>query len=82
MNGEYDSYGRVFDKEGYSVRWSIPWSDVCELMFNKHRDNGIAAYHEECYAQIAPTTPVVRSSGDPDQGWGEFERPPKPFERG
>ena len=97
MNGEYDSYGRVFDEEGKSIHWkSYPWSHindikdfiyppdkegltVCDLMFRKERNNGIAAFHEECYKKIAPTQPIVRSLDDPDQGWGEFVEPPNPF---
>lgn len=94
MQGEYDSYGRVFDENGKSIEWkSYPWSHisdlkdfiypegeegitVCDLMFRKERNNGIAAYHEECYNG----GPVIeRSLDDPDQGWGEFVLPPNPF---
>ena len=78
MQGEYDSYGRVFDEEGKSIHWNMPWSNVCDLMFKKETNNGIAAYHEDCYEGIAPTH---RSDDDPDQGWGSFREPKTPFVR-
>lgn len=69
MEGEYDSYGRVFkpgNKE--SIKWEMEWGDVCDLMFAKKRDNGIAAIHSKCYNNEIPTE---RSHGDPNQGWGD-----------
>ena len=33
MKGYYDSYGRVFDKNGDSCEWATSWDDVCDLMF-------------------------------------------------
>jgi hypothetical protein len=79
MNGEYDSYGRVFDETGKSIKWSIPWSEVCNIMFKKDRvNNGIAAYHEHCYPGIEPKT---SSDDDPNQGWGSFKIPDPPFIR-
>jgi len=69
MEGEYDSYGRVFkpgNKE--SINWSIPWNDVCDLMFHKEKNNGIAAIHSKCDEGEIPTK---RSKDDPNQGWGE-----------
>jgi len=68
MEGEYDSYGRVFNENKESINWKIPWNDVCELMFRKKRDNGIAAIHSKCYKEEIPTE---RSANDPNQGWGE-----------
>jgi hypothetical protein len=68
MEGEYDSYGRVFDKNKKSIKWEMDWLDVCSLMFNKERDNGIAAIHSKCYKE---ETPTKRSNDDPNQGWGE-----------
>jgi len=79
LAGEYDSYGRVFDEEGNSIKWGPEWSNVCALMFNENKSNGIAAIHEECFSGIVPTE---RSEDDPDQGWGEFELPPIPFRKG
>lgn len=69
MIGEYDSYGRVFDENQKSILWNIPWPDVCDLMFKKEKDNGIVAYHEDCFN---PNGEMIRSDDDPDQGWGKF----------
>jgi len=79
MEGEYDSYGRVFDQEGTSIEWSKEWSDVCDLMFNKDKGNGIAAFHTGCFDDVEPTE---RSEDDPDQGWGSFIEPEIPFKKG
>ena len=80
MQGEYDSYGRVFDENGDSIKWKLlPWSGVCDLMFNKDKHNGIAAIHEECFDGIVPNK---RSDGDPDQGWGDFIEPKVAFKKG
>lgn len=77
MNGEYDSYGRVFDENGESQKWSIPWSAVCDIMFRQDRErNGIAAFHEACYEGTLPET---SSDSDPNQGWGSFKLPDPPF---
>jgi hypothetical protein len=78
MQGEYDSYGRVFDKNGESIHWSMDWRNVCTLMFKKDERNGIAAYHEKCYDYILPSK---RSEGDPNQGWGNFKVPKIPFKK-
>jgi len=79
MQGEYDSYGRVFDEEPKSINWNMEWSDVCDLMFNKDNSNGIAALHEDCFDGTVPTK---RSEDDPDQGWGKFKLPSTPFKKG
>lgn len=43
MEGEYDSYGRVFTKDNKdSVQWEKEWSEVCDLMFSDQKNNGIA----------------------------------------
>ncbi len=78
MKGQYDSYGRCFI-EGtvekgcknlmQSDRWKIPWDEVCDLMSNKHLNNGIAAVHKKC--KIHNKCYQTRSEDDPDQGWGE-----------
>jgi hypothetical protein len=67
MVGHYDSYGRVFDKEGNSFEWAMPWSDVCDLMFSGNNNNGIAVVLERHFNGKIPTT---KSDNDPDQGWG------------
>ena len=71
MQGQYNSYGRVFDKKMNSAEWSIDWDDVCDLMFDKKNNTGMSAIHVEC---IPPNyIPTEKSSGDPNQGWGEYE---------
>lgn len=78
MQGEYDSYGRVFiegtQAKGVehdlkeSAYWDTEWRIVCDLMFDKDKGNGIAAYHSKC---DNGEVPVTRSEDDPNQGWGE-----------
>lgn len=78
MEGQYDSYGRVF-KGGTqvstvehqlmeSIHWCMGWSKVCDLIFMSDKSNGIAAIHSKCYKDLIP---VTRSENDPNQGWGE-----------
>ncbi len=68
MEGKYNSYGRVFDKNTESIEWKLKWNDVCNLMFKKEKNNGIAAIHSRCYKGEIPSK---RSEDDPNQGWGE-----------
>jgi len=82
MEGQYDSYGRVFDEDtGESIMWARPWSgfdrdtpkppdgmSVCDLMFDDDSNSGIAAIHTQCFTGKIPTDP---SEDDPNQGWGE-----------
>jgi len=71
MYGNYDSYGCVFDENGESFEWSIPWHSVCDLMFDERNlGNGIAVILDHYYDGVLPTT---RSEGDPNQGWGSYE---------
>ena len=63
MEGEYDSYGRVFGE-----KWAMPWGEVCDLMFSEDRRDGIAAIHVKCRQALPPLT---QSERDPNQGWGE-----------
>jgi len=72
MHGNYDSYGRVFDKDKNSFEWKLPWSDVCDLMFKSDRKNGIALIHDRHWKEGDPY-PIERSNDDPNQGWGETE---------
>ena len=69
MKGHYDSYGRVFKdaKMEEPFEWSMDWSEVCDLMFDKDERNGIAVVLEQYWERKVPTT---RSHGDPNQGWG------------
>lgn len=71
MHGNYDSYGRVFDENGESFEWGIPWHSVCDLMFDERNlGNGIAVILDQYYDGVHPTT---RSEDDPNQGWGNYE---------
>ena len=71
MEGEYDSYGKVFIKDrSSSIEWIMAWSEVCDLMFDEDDiSNGIAAIHSKCFNKFI--LPITRSDGDPNQGWGE-----------
>lgn len=71
MEGQYDSYGRVIDDDGNDIEWSMPWHDVCELMHNVKKDDGIAAIHSACFDGNVPT---VQSEGDPEQGWNPLRK--------
>jgi len=71
MFGNYNSYGQVF-KQGKedSYEWKMDWGDVCDLMFNKNKGDGIAMILHDYYTGKAPTT---QSDNDPNQGWGSEE---------
>jgi hypothetical protein len=70
MQGKYDSYGQVFDKNGESIEWEKPWDEVCDLMSADKKSNGICAAHVSCYPVEKPTE---RSESDPDQGWNKIK---------
>jgi hypothetical protein len=72
MTGEYDSYCRVFNREGESIEWEMDWNEVCELMFHENQMNGIAAFHVDCFKNIDDFV-ALRSEDDPNQGWGPFQ---------
>lgn len=67
MEGEYDSYGRVFtsDRED-SIFWEIGWGKACDLDCSSDNSSGIAAIHSKCFR----TVPTTSSKNDPNQGWG------------
>lgn len=71
MRGHYDSYGRVFTDSTYedSFEWKTDWKEVCDLMFNENKGDGITAVLEKYFTGKIPTE---QSEGDPDQGWGEY----------
>lgn len=69
MFGNYDSYGSVFDGNGESFQWKLPWSNVCDLMFDQNESNGIALILTT--EPITEDLPTTRSSNDPNQGWGD-----------
>ena len=68
MHGNYDSYGRVF-----SFEWDMDWGEVCNLMFDPSKKNGIALIHDAYWKEGDPF-PIERSQDDPNQGWGDTER--------
>lgn len=80
MYGNYDSYGRVFgDKKDpndksftdtTSFEWNMEWGDVCDLMFDNDKSNGIAAILAPYWKEGDPY-PTERSEDDPNQGWGD-----------
>jgi len=72
MQGQYDSYGRVFDKDGESIDWKKSWPGVCDLMFEGNRGSGISAAHVHCI-KISNYTPTENSNDDPNQGWGHIK---------
>ena len=86
MQGEYDSYGKVFVNEPYNgdlreaIAWIFPWS-------SPYRVNGD---HDKCCCDLIfdsnpgsgiaavhekclkkGYTPTTQSADDPNQGWGE-----------
>jgi hypothetical protein len=81
MQGQYDSYGRVFGTEkdpndksftdATSLEWKKDWNDVCDLMFASNKGNGICATHVACCPDEHPTE---RSDDDPNQGWGRLKK--------
>lgn len=79
MHGNYDSYGRVFNKDGDSFKWQMDWGDVCTLMFSHDESNGIAMILDDHYDGSIPDT---RSENDPEQGWskdGPFVQVENPY---
>ena len=78
MEGMYDSYGRVFDEAGKdTIKWSMDWGEVCDLMSANGDSSGIAAVHTSCWKG---ETPVSASKDDPNQGWGKIRRKHLPVE--
>ena len=69
MHGNYDSYGRVFDSRGESMEWKMEWGDVCNLMFNDKKGDGIALVLDKHQNGTIPTT--ISEQCD-SQGWGEI----------
>jgi hypothetical protein len=88
MQGEYDSYGRVFkmDPRPYKSRenglqgttssydWTVmDWGDIVDLHFGSDSYSGIAAYHTGCFK--GDMDEVCVSDDDPDQGWCDYKFP-------
>jgi len=82
MYGNYDSYGRVFTKDGMdktppeSMEWKLDWGGCCDLIFSGKKSDGIAVIHADYWKEGDPF-PVEQSEDDPNQGWGEKKRPHK-----
>lgn len=70
MHGNYDSYGRIFDKDGESIEWNMDWNGVCDLIFDPDKSNGIALILEDFWQEGDPY-PTEQSDDDPHQGWGD-----------
>ena len=79
MQGQYNSYGRVFktdtpSPEGgdESYDWTaMDWGDIVDLHYNGCSYSGIAAYHSKCFDGDMQN--VCVSDSDPEQGWGYQE---------
>ena len=91
MYGNYDSYGRVFTKDGMdkmppeSFEWKMGWNEVCDLDFSSSKKDGIAVIHARHWKEGDPF-PIEKSDNDPNQGWGDppargFERIEEPFHK-
>ena len=81
MQGQYDSYGRVFKVETKglgphcgdeaSYLWTaMDWGDIVSLHYNGCSYSGIAAYHSGCFDGDMENVTV--SNDDPEQGWGTY----------
>jgi hypothetical protein len=88
MQGEYDSYGRVFsmDATAYktkanglkgvtsSYEWTaMGWAAIVSMHFGGCSESGISAYHSKCFDGDMENVEV--SDNDPDQGWNEYQFP-------
>jgi len=76
MYGNYDSYGRVFTKDGMkksppeSMDWKMDWGEVTDLIFNSDPSDGIALIYGTRWKEGDPY-PTEQSDQDPEQGWGK-----------
>jgi hypothetical protein len=74
MQGQYDSYGAVFDKAGMSIEWeSKKWEDIVDMHFDINPLNGISAVHVRCVENDPDYKPDSISEDDPGQGWGRMK---------
>jgi len=72
MQGQYDSYGQVFDDKGESLEWkSKEWGDIVDMHFSSDPKTGISAVHVKC--QYKDYVPFEKSEDDPGQGWGNLK---------
>ena len=68
MRGNYNSYGGVFKDSNFkeSFEWKMEWGEVCDLMFNKKKNDGIAAVLEKHFTGVIPTKQSEITIGDID----------------
>jgi hypothetical protein len=74
MQGQYDSYGKVFTSLNYrtgSSEWWMVWDTAVDLHFNDDKTSGFAAVHTDCLKE--GFVPTIISDDDPYQGWGYNE---------
>ncbi len=69
--GKYDSYGSVFDKEGNSIDWNVPYDEIVNLIYHPNEKNGIAAILSPFWKEGDPY-PKTISLDDPQQGYCEY----------
>lgn len=74
MEGNYDSYGKVFEEE-----WKNKWNEVCDLLFNNKSGDGIAAIHTDCWYKSDKIVPTTQSENDENQGWGKLKKKSAPI---
>ena len=83
MQGEYDSYGRVFKVptkglgphgDETSYQWTVKdWGDIVDMHFGSCSVTGISAYHSKCFD--GNMEDVTVSDDDPEQGWEDYRFP-------
>jgi hypothetical protein len=76
MQGEYDSYGRVFSMDASALKKTEDRSQhtkCYEWATTLDRWESIAAYHSGCFDGDMENVEI--SCGDPEQGWGKYRFP-------
>jgi len=64
LTGPYDGNGAVLDANKKTVAWKVGQGRVDALEASSYSQNGIAAFHINCYRGILPE---YQSKRDPDQ---------------
>jgi hypothetical protein len=72
--GDYDSYGSVFEKH----EWENSWNKIIDLHFNSDCSDGIAAIHTDCWYKSKKIIPTTQSEDDENQGWGKLKKKSAP----
>lgn len=75
MQGEYDSYGRVFSMDASALKKTEDHSQhtECYEWTTEDRYGSIAAYHSGCFDGDMENVEI--SEGDSEQGCGEYQFP-------